>query len=106
MSSRLKAWFAWDSLTLSGICLSDMCSTLYWIHIHTATEMNPWMSLWLQHGVWSFCAMKLFSFVPLLALCAYYRPARPRLIAASLRATIVLYLLLYCSMVGMQFVGT
>ncbi len=97
--------FTWESLTLTGICLADMFSTLHWVHDNAATEMNPWMSLWLQHGDWSFCLMKLLSFLPLLALCAYYRPKRPRLVAAALRATIVLYVLLYAGMVGMQFVS-
>jgi prepilin signal peptidase PulO-like enzyme (type II secretory pathway) len=93
----------WESLTLTGICLADMVSTLHWVHTSVATEMNPWMSLWLQHGDGAFCLMKLLSFLPLLFLCAYYRPKRPRLVAAALRSTIVLYILLYASMVGMQF---
>ena len=103
--TRRQAWLAWESLTLFGICIADMCSTLYWVHTNAATEENPLMASWLRHGDLAFCAMKLISFLPLLAVCAHYRPTRPRLIAVSLRGTITLYLLLYLAAVGMQFLG-
>ena len=103
--TRWQAWLTWESVTLFGICVADMVSTLYWVHTNAATEENPWMSLWLGHGDFAFCAMKLISFLPLLAVCAHYRPTRPRLIAISLRGTIALYLLLYAAAVGIQFVG-
>jgi hypothetical protein len=106
MVMQWRSWLSWESLALSGICVADMASTLHWVHTNRATEMNPWMALWLQHGDFAFCAMKLMSFLPLLAICAYYRPTRPRLVTAALRATIVLYVLLYAGMVGMQFIIT
>lgn len=104
MTQQWRAIFAWESLILTGICVADMLSTLHWVHNHAATEMNPWMALWLQHGDWAFCLMKLMSFLPLLAICAYYRPTRPRLVSAALRATIILYILVYAALVGQQFV--
>ncbi|MBV9850975.1 MAG: hypothetical protein JO250_14990 [Armatimonadetes bacterium] len=105
MMTRGRAWLAWESMMLFGICLADMVSTLYWVHSHVATEENPWMALWLRHGDFAFCAMKLISFLPLLAVCAHYRPSRPRLVAVSLRGTITLYLLLYTAAVGVQYLG-
>ena len=98
-----RAWLAWDSLLLFLICTSDACSTLYWVHAGTATESNPWMSFCLDHGVLAFCAVKLLSFLPLLAFAAYYRPRRPRLIAVSLRGTVALYLGIYVIAVGGQW---
>jgi hypothetical protein len=93
--TQLKAWLAWESITLFMICFVDMCSTLYWVHNHTATEANPLMAYWLHQGDWAFCIAKLLSFVPFLALCAYYRSSRPKLIAVALRSTIVLYATTY-----------
>lgn len=106
MMTRRQAWLAWESMALFGICIADMISTLYWVHTNAATEENPWMAMWLQHGDLAFCAMKLVSFLPLLVVCAYYRPTRPRLIAAALRGTIALYLLFYVAGVGIQFLGS
>ena len=103
MDVRWREWLRWDSVTLCGICLADMLSSLYWVHTSAATEMNPWMAHWLQHGDWAFCAMKLLSFLPLVAVAAYYRPRRPRLIAIAMRGTIALYVVLYLYGVGMQF---
>jgi len=100
--SRLS--IGWESIVLFLICTGDMLSTLYWVHTHVATESNPWMAFWLQHGDAAFCAVKMMSFVPLLLVAAYYRPRRPRLIRVSLRGTIALYALVYAVSVGSQFV--
>ena len=99
-----RAWLAWDSLLLFLICTADACSTLYWVHLGLATESNPWMAFCLNHGPLAFCAVKLLSFLPLLAFAAYYRPRRPRLIAISLRGTVVLYLAIYAMAVGGQWI--
>jgi len=101
-SPRLS--LGWESVVLFLICTGDMLSTLYWIHTHAATESNPWMALWLQHGDLAFCAVKMLSFVPFLIVAAYYRPRRPRLIRVSLRGTIALYALVYAVSVGSQFI--
>ena len=98
----LRAWVAWESVLLFGICVGDMASTLYWVHRHLATEANPWMAFCLTHGDGAFCAVKLLSFLPFLALCAWLRPRRPRLIAFSLRLTVVLYVAVYVSAVARQ----
>ena len=101
--TRSRAWLAWDSLLLSFICTLDMSSTLYWVHVGAASEANPWMAFCLQHGDAAFCGVKLLSFLPLLAFAAYYRPSRPRLIAVSLRGTVLLYLGVYAVAVGSQW---
>lgn len=104
MTAWKHACLAWDSLLLFVICTADMCSTLYWVHTGAASEANPWMAFCLQHGDLTFCAAKLLSFLPLLAFAAYYRPRRPRLIAVALRATVVLYAVIYLLAVGGQWV--
>jgi len=98
-----RAWLAWDSLLLFFICTLDMSSTLYWVHTGAASEANPWMAFCLVHGDAAFCAAKMLSFLPLLAFAAYYRPRRPRLIAISLRGTVLLYLGVYAVAVGSQW---
>ena len=98
-----RAWIAWDSLLLFFICTLDMSSTLYWVHAGTATEANPWRAFCLQHGDAAFCAVKMLSFLPLLAFAAHYRARRPRLIAVSLRGTVLLYLGIYMTAVGSQW---
>ncbi len=99
--TTLRAWFGWESLALLAVCLADMLSTLYWVHGGAATEANPLMAYWLARGDAHFVAAKLLSFFPLLAVAAYVRPRRPRLIAVSLRAALALYVLIY---VGAQIV--
>lgn len=98
-----RASFAWDSLLLFFICTLDMSSTLYWVHAGVASEANPWMAFCLQHGDAAFCAVKMLSFLPLLAFAAYYRARRPRLIAVSLRGTALLYVGIYLVAVGSQW---
>ena len=98
-----RAWLAWDSLLLFLICIADMCSTLYWVHLGAASEANSWMAFCLHHGDLAFCAAKLVSVLPLLAFAAYYRPRRPRLIAVSLRGTVALYIGIYLLAVGSQW---
>lgn len=101
----LRGTAQWESLLLCAICVSDMLSTLFWVHTHQATEANPWMSLWLHHGDGAFCAAKLISFVPFLLIAAYLRPRRPRLIAVALRGTLGLYISVYLVSVGGQFIS-
>ena len=98
-----QALLAWDSLLLFLVCTADMCSTLYWVHTGTASEANPWMAFCLVHGDAAFVAAKFASFLPLLAFAAYYRARRPRLIAISLRGTVVLYAAVYLLAVGSQW---
>ena len=98
-----RAWLAWDSLLLFFICTLDMSSTLYWVHVGAASEANPWMAFCLQHGDAAFCAVKMLSFLPLLAFAAYHRKRRPRLIAVSLRGTAALYVGIYIAAVGAQW---
>ena len=98
-----RAWLAWDSLLLFFICTADTVSTLCWVQAGAASEANPWMAFCLAHGPLAFCAAKLLSFLPLLALAAYYRVRRPRLIAISLRGTCALYIGLYALGVGSQW---
>ena len=98
-----RAWLSWDSLLLFFICTIDMGSTLYWVHAGAASEANPWMAFCLQHGDAAFCAVKMLSFLPLLAFAAYHRVRRPRLIAASLRGTSALYVGIYLAAVGVQW---
>jgi hypothetical protein len=98
----LKALFAWESIALFFICVADMLSTLYWVHMHMAVEANPYMNYWLQRGdVW-FCAAKIVSFAPLLLVAAYYRDRRPKLVRVSLRGAIALYLMIYVGAVASQ----
>jgi len=103
MTSVVKAGLAWESLLLFTICTADMLSTLHWVHLHQATEANPWMALWLHYGDGAFIGAKMLSFVPFLLVAAYYRPRRPRLIAISLRGTIALYVGVYAASMLVQF---
>lgn len=101
----IRAFFAWDSVLLGLICTADMLSTLYWVNLKIATEANPYMNQWLQHGPVAFCTAKILSFLPLLLFTAYYRPTRPKLIKITLRGSIVLYLTIYAIAVGSQFIN-
>ncbi len=105
-NGRRRGWqgqIGWESVALCALCTADMLTTLRWVHAGQATEANPYMAFWLQHGDAAFCAIKLLSFVPFLAFAAYYRPRRPRLIRVSLRGTLALYGLVYALSVLPQF---
>jgi len=97
-----RAALAWESVALFTLCTADMLSTLYWVHTHVATEANPWMAFWLQHGDFAFCGVKLMSYIPLLLFAAYHRPQRPKMIALSLRVALGLYVAMYLVAVGSQ----
>ena len=99
---NVKALLAWDSIALFIICIADMLSTLYWVHIGVATESNPLMAFWLKMGYGPFCVAKLVSFLPLLFVAAYYRERRPRLVSVSLRGAIIMYLIIYVVGVASQ----
>ena len=92
----------WEIACFAAICTADMLSTLYWYLHGEATEKNPLLSYWLGKSVTAFCIAKLFSFVPLLAICAIYRQRYPKLIVSGLRVAMVSYLLIYFASVGAQ----
>jgi hypothetical protein len=100
----VQALFKWDSILFALLCVTDMLSTLYWVHDGVASESNPMLALCLQHGPIVFVAAKLVSFVPMLLFAAWYRLTRPQFIALALRAGVAAYVLIYIVGVGIQFV--
>ena len=106
--SRTLFWrslVAWDSALFFAICSADMLLTLWWVQHGVATESNPWLSACLRRGPLCFCAAKSVSFVPVLAICAYYRASYPRFIPLALRWGLAAYLAVYAVGVGKQFFG-
>jgi len=103
--SFVQALFQWESVVYAIICLSDLASTLYFIHHGEATEANPILAPAVQQGDGVFCLAKLLSFVPMLLLAAWYRQQKPKFIAVALRIAIVAYVVIYAVGVGSQFLG-
>ncbi|HEU4752686.1 MAG TPA: DUF5658 family protein [Armatimonadota bacterium] len=80
---------------LTGICLLDLLTTLWWISQGQAHEGNPFLAHYLSYGHVPFIAAKLFTFVPAVVIAEWYRPRNPALIHRVLRWTIILYLAIY-----------
>lgn len=93
--TKRRSLLTWEMMLLFLIVSSDMLSTLYWVHHHTATEGNPVMAYWLRIGDWAFILFKMMTILPFLALAAYVRTKRPRFIKFSLRFTLLAYGLIY-----------
>jgi hypothetical protein len=93
--SYLQALLKWESVIFATICITDLCTTLFWVHVGVAKEANPLLAGFLQQGDLSFCLVKLISFVPMLLLSAWYRMYNPHFIAVALRFAIAAYLLIY-----------
>lgn len=94
-----------EVLLIAVICTLDMLTTAYWLQHHMATEANPLLRLQAEHGLFTFCAAKLLSFVPALAAAEWYSRRRPDFIRPLLRLTASLYLTIYVALVGRQFWG-
>ncbi|HEY3331333.1 MAG TPA: DUF5658 family protein [Capsulimonadaceae bacterium] len=94
----------WDSMLFGLVCLLDMISTVYLVVAGIAREGNPWLAYWMEQGVVSFVAVKLLTFLPTLAVAAYYRRAYPRFIGISLRVALAAYIAIYIISVGKQLI--
>ena len=84
-----------ESWIVAALCAADLISTLFLIHHHGADEGNSLMSFYLQQGTWAFIAAKCLLFVPALMIAEWYRRRNPRLVAATLRSVIVMYVAFY-----------
>lgn len=91
----LDAIVQWDSLLFGFICLIDMVSTVYFVCTGMAREANPWLAYWMDQGVVSFVFVKLLSFLPTLAVAAYYRNTYPKFIEVGLRCALAGYVAIY-----------
>lgn len=86
---------SWESGALSGVCLADLLSTLFWVQYRGAAEGNPLMAFYLAHGIAAFVCAKVLLCVPPLYLAEYARLRSPRFVRLSLRAAFACYLLAY-----------
>ncbi|MCS6776133.1 MAG: DUF5658 family protein [Chloroherpetonaceae bacterium] len=91
VSSRVSP----EGATLALLCLLDLVVTVGLIHTGIAVEGNPVLGFYLQRGMGAFIASKLLlSLGPILVL-EWLRGRRPCFIRHLLRASILLYLLVY-----------
>jgi hypothetical protein len=84
-----------ESCIVAALCAADLISTLFLIHHQGADEGNMLMSFYLQQGTGAFIAAKCLLFVPALMIAEWYRRHNPRLVAATLRSVIVMYVAFY-----------
>ena len=84
-----------ETALIAAICVADLISTIWLVHVHGAEEANPLMNGFLQHGVGAFILAKsLFCLGP-LALIEWARRHRPAFCRRALRAGIALYVGFY-----------
>ena len=108
LEQNLAFWrslLAWDSLFFAVICILDMISTLCWVNDGKATESNPWLAYWLGQSMACFVFVKLMSFLPTLAVSAYYRESYPKFVSTCLRCALAAYLIIYFGSIAKQFVA-
>ncbi len=85
-----------ESYLLAALCLLDLATTVFWISYRDASEGNPLMSFYLQHGGTSvFIAAKLVLCILPLFIAEWARRTRPRFVQAALRFGIAAYFTLY-----------
>jgi hypothetical protein len=84
-----------ESLVLTIICLTDMVTTMIFVHFGFAREQNPLMAACIRHSPWTFAVIKMASFIPFVATVEWYRRRNPLFARAASRIAIVLYLGIY-----------
>lgn len=95
MSHQTGSKISPEGATLALLCLLDLIVTVWLIRAGIAVEGNPVLGFYLQIGMGAFVASKLLlSLGPVLVL-EWLRGRRPRFIRNLLRASILLYLLVY-----------
>ena len=85
-----------ESYLLAAICLLDLATTIFWVSYRNASEGNPVMAFYLEHGGTPFFIIaKLTLCVPPLFIAEWARRTRPRFVHAALRFGIFAYFTLY-----------
>lgn len=90
---------SWESIVLFLICLGDAMSTAILASSHKIVEANPLMARCLQHGTFTFLAVKMSTVVVLLLMAEYHRRSNPEFVKGALRIGIAAYTALYVSLV-------
>jgi len=101
----LREWLSPENIALFVVCIADLVSTLYFVHMGMAVEDNPVYRDFLSRGDGVFVGMKLLSFMPLITVSTYYRRRRPRLIVGAMRFTVAVYVFMYVARFFAQFYG-
>ena len=95
----MKQTVSLESLVLAGICIADMVATVIFVALGWACESNPLMAVCIRHSIYTFIAVKIASFTPLILLCERHRRKDPAFVRAAMRTAIVLYLMAYVLLV-------
>jgi hypothetical protein len=80
---------------LAGICLMDLCSTVWLLQQHGAAEANPLMSYFLAQGVFAFAIAKITLTIVPLGTLEWAKRRRPVFVNRSLNAAVGAYMLFY-----------
>ena len=84
-----------QAFTLVLIGAIDLCSTLYFVTQHGASEANPLMAPALERGIPVFIQAKLLLLVGPLAFLEWARRRRPAFVSWAMNACILLYIGMY-----------
>lgn len=85
-----------ESWAMAAICLLDLATTLFWVSYRDASEGNPLMAFYLEHGgTPAFIAAKIVLCALPLLVAEWARRSRPQFVHGALRCGIVAYMALY-----------
>lgn len=84
-----------ETWIVATLCAADLLTTLLLVQRDGADEGNSLMSFYLRQGTGAFIAVKCLMFIPALLIAEWYRRRNPRLVCATLRGVIVMYLAFY-----------
>lgn len=84
-----------ESVILAEICMLDLIFTVFLIQMGFATESNPILRYYLEIGLGTFIAAKIFLSLGPIAALEVLRRYRPSFVKWMVRAAIVMYVFLY-----------
>jgi len=93
--SKVPFTISRESSCLVAICLLDTLLTILFVALGIATEANPLMRFWLEHGYVAFALVKMGTLVPVILLAERHRRRNPIFVTRVLRLGIVAYLGIY-----------
>jgi hypothetical protein len=97
--SRTGTAISAESIVLMAICIVDLASTMWLLAAGLATEGNPLMAHLLSHSPLLFCTVKMGTVTCLVVVTEWYKRSNPAFARNVLRVAIVLYLVLYVTLV-------
>jgi len=84
-----------STFVLGTVCFLDLASTVWIVNARRAAEANPFMNLFLAHGVYVFVGAKLALSIAPLMILEWARRRRPLFVVMASTFAVTAYVLCY-----------